>query len=231
MKRAPEPKSLRAALKAAAKTMKTPASKQAAPKQTGAPHDTDDALLWRHIASGVKPLQERAKKRLPIVPTSPALATSSTATSAEKPRLGAVGIGHNAPARPTLTVAPALEPGIAAGIDRATFQKLRSGQMPIDGTLDLHGMTQAEAHDALIRYIGNSYRAGRRCLIVITGKGRRSEVQHENFPSRSRGVLQRVVPEWLNQLDLRPMVLAIAHAQPKHGGTGALYVLLRRKRG
>lgn len=198
------------------------------------PAEPDDAALWRHITSNIKPLKSRAKKRVPIAPAPERPAAEPA--RAEKPRLASVSIGGNAPERPAVTVTPSLEPGVAAGIDRNTFQKFRTGSMAIDGTLDLHGMTQAEAHDSLIRYIGASYRMGRRCLIVITGKGLRGGDsdggdRRDLFrPTGGRGILQQAVPKWLNQLDLRPMILAIAHAQPKHGGTGALYVLLRRKR-
>ncbi|MGE4014126.1 MAG: Smr/MutS family protein, partial [Alphaproteobacteria bacterium] len=184
---------------------------------------------WRHITSNIQPLKGRAKKRVPIAPR--VEPPAAAAPVAEKPRLKSISIGGNAPERPAVTVTPALEPGIAAGIDRNTFQKFRSGAMAIDGTLDLHGMTQAEAHEALIRYIGTSYRLGRRCLIVVTGKGLRGGDPDAGFrPPGGRGILQQAVPKWLNALELRPMILAIAHAQPKHGGTGALYVLLRRKR-
>lgn len=227
MKRSPEPKSLRAALKAAAKI--SPPAKtapKAAPKPTISTIAEDDAGLWQHITSNIRPLKGRAKKRIPIAPM---IDPPAPSPRAPEPRLKSVAIGDNVPPRPAVSVTPALEPGIAAGIDRNTFQKFRSGQMSIDGTLDLHGMTQPEAHDALIRYIGASYRMGRRCLIVVTGKGQRS-ADADNFLHGGRGVLQRAVPKWLNQLDLRPMILAIAHAQPKHGGAGALYVLLRRQR-
>ena len=78
-------------------------------------------------------------------------------------------------------------------------------------------MTQAEAHRALVAFIAGSRAAGLRCVLVITGHGR-----------LSGGVLKAAVPRWLDEPDLRRAVLAIAPAQPPHGGAGALYVLLRR---
>jgi DNA-nicking Smr family endonuclease len=103
------------------------------------------------------------------------------------------------------------------GIDRATAERLKRGRMRTEARLDLHGMTQAEAHRALAGFIAGSRAGGRRCLLVITGHGR-----------MSGGVLKAAVPRWLGEPDLRRHVLAIAPAQPEAGGTGALYVLLRR---
>lgn len=106
-----------------------------------------------------------------------------------------------------------------AGVDRATAERLKRGRYPVEARLDLHGMTQAEAHRALIGFIARSRIAGRRCVLVITGHGR-----------MSGGVLKAAVPRWLAEPGLRPDVLAITPAQPSAGGDGALYVLLRRLR-
>ena len=106
-----------------------------------------------------------------------------------------------------------------AGVDRATAERLKRGRYPVEAHLDLHGMTQAEAHRALTGFIGRSRVAGRRCVLVITGHGR-----------ISGGVLKAAVPRWLAEPGLRPDVLAITPAQPCAGGEGALYVLLRRLR-
>ncbi len=92
--------------------------------------------------------------------------------------------------------------------------------MPIDGRLDLHGMTQDAAHRALVSFLGEAQGAAKRCVIVITGKGLGAD--------GSVGVLREAVPRWLNEPELRGRILTFSHAQPKDGGTGALYVLLRR---
>ncbi len=118
---------------------------------------------------------------------------------------------------------PALAPGTIAGVDRATAERLRRGGLVIDGRLDLHGLTQDEAHAALERFLGGSAARGRRCVLVITGKG-----LGDGF---GRGVLRQAVPRWLNEPPNRARILAVMPAQPKHGGAGALYVLLKRKRG
>jgi DNA-nicking Smr family endonuclease len=91
--------------------------------------------------------------------------------------------------------------------------------LPIEGTIDLHGMTQVEAYRSLHHFLAVSQERGRRCILVITGKG-----------SHSEGVLRAAVPHWLNLPASRGLVLAFAYATPAHGGVGALYVLLKRRR-
>ena len=107
-----------------------------------------------------------------------------------------------------------------AGIDRANAERLKRGMHRIEARLDLHGMTQAEAHGALSGFIAVSRAAGRRCVLVITGRG-----LGQNGP----GVLKSSVPRWLEGPELRRHILAIAPAQPHHGGPGATYLLLRRR--
>jgi DNA-nicking Smr family endonuclease len=106
-----------------------------------------------------------------------------------------------------------------AGIDRANAERLKRGLHRIEARLDLHGMTQAEAHGALSGFITGSRTAGRRCVLVITGRG-----LGQNGP----GVLKSSVPRWLEEPELRRQILATAPAQPHHGGPGATYLLLRR---
>lgn len=114
-----------------------------------------------------------------------------------------------------------LDPGRSGDVDTRTLDRLRRGQLRPEGRLDLHGMTQAQAHGALDGFIPRAREAGKRCVIVITGKG---------SVSAGGGVLRNAVPGWLNAPSLRPLVLAFAEAVPRDGGAGALYVLLRRKR-
>jgi DNA-nicking Smr family endonuclease len=119
------------------------------------------------------------------------------------------------------------EVGETAGVDRRTANRLRRGQLPIDGELDLHGFKQAQAHQTLDRFIGKAAREGRRCLLVITGKGARAGVEKG---WRGAGVLREAVPGWLNDPANRDRILSFCHAQPRDGGDGALYVLLKRRR-
>ena len=98
---------------------------------------------------------------------------------------------------------------------------MKRGRMQVEARLDLHGLTQAEAHRALDTFVAASYEIGRRCVLIITGKGQGKQ---------EGGVLRGKVPQWLNQAPNRGRVLAFDYAQQRDGGTGALYVMLRRKR-
>jgi DNA-nicking Smr family endonuclease len=118
------------------------------------------------------------------------------------------------------------------GLDRRSSEKLRKGRMTIDGRVDLHGLTQKEAHARLRSFLGSAHRQGKRCVLVITGKGSSPE-KSDDAPFMGggrRGVLREEVPKWLALPDLRRLVLDTRTAQDKHGGSGALYVLLRRQR-
>src|SRR5882724_7196303 len=121
------------------------------------------------------------------------------------------------PAPPPSAAVPDISHGRAAGIDRRSAERLSRGRLPIEGRLDLHGMTQAAAVDRLAQFIARSEAAGKRCVLVITGKG-----------LASGGVLRDQVPRWLNLPPNRARVLAFDYARQQHGGSGALYVLLKR---
>lgn len=108
-----------------------------------------------------------------------------------------------------------------AGLDRRTATRLRRGQIPIDSRLDLHGLTQKEAHASLVTTLTAAQVRGERCVLVITGKGLSKE---------GGGILKTMLPQWLGEPTIRPLVLGKAVARRQHGGTGALYVLLRRLR-
>ena len=179
-----------------------------------APTGGDDAGLWDHITRDVAPLQGRRQPP----PKPPPAPKKAVAPAARKP---AAKPTPAAPPLPKRAELPPLAPGASAGLDKRTAQRLKRGQLAIDGRLDLHGMTQAEAHGALSAYLERAQGAARRCILVITGKGRVSE---------NGGVLRTMVPRWLNAPANRARVLAITPAQPKDGGAGALYVLLRRLR-
>ena len=164
----------------------------------------DDAGLWRRAMRDVAPLRAR-----------------SVDLDRGRPARNAAGTAAvpAAPARPSPPPQSQPLPPLdrSAGVDRATAERLKRGRYPVEAHLDLHGMTQAEAHRALSGFVGGSRRAGRRCVLVITGHGR-----------MSGGVLKQAVPRWLGEPELRPHILAIAPAQPRSGGSGALCVLLRR---
>ncbi len=136
--------------------------------------------------------------------------------------------GAAAPARAKATP-PAATSEPWAQMDRRNLQRLRKGRMRIEARLDLHGMTLAQAHPALSRFVQDSHRAGRRLLLVITGKGR-GPVETGFVMGLERGVLRRQVPAWLARPPLSACVLRVEPAARRHGGEGAFYVYLKRRR-
>jgi DNA-nicking Smr family endonuclease len=108
-----------------------------------------------------------------------------------------------------------------SSVDRRTAERLKRGQIAIESQLDLHGLTQEEALAALDDFLWQAWAAGQRCVLVITGKGTARE---------GGGVLRTLIPNWLAEGSHQDRVLAVEIAQPRHGGDGALYVLLRRQR-
>ncbi|WP_341799017.1 Smr/MutS family protein [Rhodovulum adriaticum] len=113
-------------------------------------------------------------------------------------------------------------------MDRRAYTRLKGGKLKPEARIDLHGMTLAQAHPALTRFILSSQGQGRRLVLVITGKGRSGD-DDGPIPER-RGVLRRQVPHWLTQAPLSAAVLQTAPAHRRHGGEGALYVYLRKPR-
>ena len=184
---------------------------------TRVPARPADGDLWRRVAGSVRPLPRDRGRPAPALTEPPgSAATATDPPSRQEPRRSPDPRGP--------TIIPPVPPqdlshGSAAGLDKRSLARLRRGMLPIEGTIDLHGMTQAEAHSALHAFIVGSHQRGRRCVLVITGKG-----------SRSEGVLRNAVPHWLNLPATRSLVLAFTYATPVHGGAGALYVLLKRQR-
>lgn len=158
-----------------------------------------DQAIWADAMRDVMPLRGRPPLPLPVPPP-----------------LEPAHIGDGPP-----EPVDAVPIGRFAGVDRANAERLKRGLRRIEARLDLHGRTQAEAHDELIDFVEASYRSGHRCVLVITGRG---------LGPGGPGVLKSAVPRWLAEAGLRRRILAVSAAQPRHGGAGALYLLLRRQR-
>tara|TARA_R110001599_G_scaffold36268_2_gene113945 strand:+ start:42 stop:716 length:675 start_codon:yes stop_codon:yes gene_type:complete len=208
-----------------------------------------DRDLWDHVARNIEPLTSNRfveggddtnmvppAARKPTIMVTPAEVTKPTPSrnmSAEvmakamadwSNALVSGDTGTNAPTPSRRENVP--------GLDRRSAERLRKGKMEIDGKLDLHGLTRAEAHRRLRSFITAAQIQGKRCVLVITGKGS-SKQKTEDAPfmaPEKTGILREAVPKWLGAPDLRHLVIDIRAAQPKHGGSGALYVLLRRSR-
>lgn len=173
----------------------------------------DEVRVWRAVTSGVTPLAGRAAEDDDEI--------EAEIAPPEPPPAPAPAIALHRPSVPPVAkVLPGLSHGTTPGLDKRSAERMKKGEMEIDGRLDLHGMTQDTAHGALIAFVGRAYDSGRRCLLVITGKGNRE----------GTGVLRFNVPRWLNQSPCRERILGFSHARPQHGGEGALYVLIKRRR-
>ncbi len=114
-------------------------------------------------------------------------------------------------------------------LDHQTLKRLKRGNIPIEGKIDLHGMNQPQARKKLIEFILHAHNTKKRCVLVITGKGNTGRVSN-NWLDQKPGILKRKVPDWLYEAELNSIVLKAVQAQPKDGGSGALYVYLRRMR-
>ena len=162
--------------------------------------------LWAHVAASVKPLPGR---KIPVV-------------KAQTMSMAQALLESLAPSQTKATTTAALKPLVP--IERRLRQRVARGQIGIDGVLDLHGMRQDEAHRALIHFLQRKHHEGAMLVIVITGKGLSKSGESE------RGVLKRLVPHWLADAGLRRLIIGFEDAALNHGGTGALYVRIRRNR-
>lgn len=107
-------------------------------------------------------------------------------------------------------------------LDKRSFEKLRKGRIHLDDYYDFHGISLIEAKFKLNQLIDMWYENGKRCVLLITGKGKRSPKENET--------IRQNIGHWLNEYEIRPKILAFTKAQPKDGGEGAFYILLRRKK-
>lgn len=192
----------------------------------GAPPDQpndDDLALWRHVTRDARPLAKRPAPSKRETAAPPEAAPSVPPAARPKPAANTKGAS---PAPPPSPKAPDLVKGAVVGLDKRTAGRLKRGKLPVEGRLDLHGLSQSEAERALSSFLARSQERGHRCVLVITGKG--GERRSEDF--ERTGVLRRMVPLWLNAPANRPRILAFDEARAPHGGAGALYVLLKRPR-
>jgi DNA-nicking Smr family endonuclease len=115
---------------------------------------------------------------------------------------------------------------ITHGLDRELCAQLKQGKRRVEATLDLHGMTQVQAYSALIDFMDMCWNAQKRCVLVITGKGMKTSPRRP--PEATRGILREKVPHWLQSVPFSNRILSMSQSLQKDGGTGALYIVLRR---
>ena len=157
---------------------------------------SEERALWRETMRGVTPLHPEPPEDM-VAPPPARESKARRVPSSTKPAL---------PVHASKTI---------DALDRRTAARLKRGTLPIEARLDLHGMTQAEAHRALTRFLARAQKRGSRAVLVITGKS---------------GVLHGAVPRWLDEAANRARIFAIRRAHAQHGGEGALYLMLRRVR-
>jgi len=176
----------------------------------------EDRALWDEIAKSIRPLPGRRTK----IGSEPEALTVEDQTSkgAEKRKRPVVA---SPPIKRRDPPAPPLAP-----IDRKLRTKLSRGSAEIDAKLDLHGHTQAQAKSRLLRFLETAQTREHALVLVITGKGKRSDDSWSN----EGGVLKRQVPLWLALPEFRALVIGFEEAGIRHGGAGALYIRVRRRR-
>ncbi|WMS44328.1 Smr/MutS family protein [Acuticoccus sp. MNP-M23] len=182
---------------------------------TRRPLKPGDRALWERVARTVTPLKterQLAPKTPPAMPLKPPEA-SPAPPKMPAPASPAVQNAGKPPA-------PRVSDRTIGDLDRKERRRLARGAAAIEARIDLHGMTQDEAHAALNRFVMSSQASGRRVVLVITGKGRGGE---------GAGILRRAVPHWLTGRELGRLVVGYGPASALHGGDGALYVRLRSK--
>jgi DNA-nicking Smr family endonuclease len=164
----------------------------------------EERVLWSAITKSIAPLRDSDTPE--AVETAEYIAPEIDIPSAKKARLAE----------------PAGKQPPLAALGRRMRTRVARGKEAIDGRLDLHGLTQREAHAALLRFLRAATARDARLVIVITGKGGRGESE--------RGILKRQVPLWLSLPEFRAMIIGFEQAHVAHGGEGALYIRVRRTR-
>lgn len=186
----------------------------------------EEEELWRAVARTARPLHDHPIFHKPTEPAAPEPPVLIHA----KPRLSPFLLGEKSRKPERHDLAPSLSDLLTAAplqMDARTHGKMTRGKLVPEARIDLHGMTLAEAHPELIRFILNAQGAGLRLVLVITGKGKRRD-DLGPIPQRM-GALRHQVPQWLRLPPLGPAVLQVTEAHLKHGGSGACYVYLRRR--
>ncbi len=164
----------------------------------------EEKKLWKHATSDVKNrdaeldefLHEAAKVRIRITPMEEIFPAKK--------------LGEKA--------ARELVAGKVNAMDGGSFRKLFQGRQKIEARLDLHGMWLNEAQIAVRDFVELAQNSGKRCVLVITGKG----------GITGQGKIKAEFPKWLNDADIRRFILSFTPARPEHGGAGAFYVYLRK---
>lgn len=178
---------------------------------------------WRRIKATVKPLKGRARKdrvRPPLAAAPATSASGAVAPPASDPVKPPAKVGRPAPAPPPPQV-PAKPRGIASTLDGTWDRRIRTGRLEPDLVVDLHGHSLASAHTHLARALDRAAGQRARVILLIAGKQRGPD-------EAPRGAIRRELETWLAHSGHARRIAAVRNAHPRHGGAGALYLVLRK---
>lgn len=187
----------------------------------------DEKALWESVAKRAEPLSKPPAKMVRPPSRKP---DPQPAVAAPRP-IPKFKVGQAVDHKSDHDLLPSLSQQMKAApvhMDRKAYGRLKRGKLKPDARIDLHGMTLAQAHPALMGFILRSAGAGHRLVLVITGKGKNRDDTNP-IPTRL-GVLRHQVPQWLRMGPLAGIVMQVTPAHIRHGGEGAYYVYLRRAR-
>jgi DNA-nicking Smr family endonuclease len=186
---------------------------------------SDDKEIWTAYAKGVKRTKSATGKSMrhsgesrDIDTLSARKSRQNSASHARPAKISTASVSGDSVWIPAFA---GMTPTIA--FTRKTERAMRDGSLPLDAKLDLHGMTQSQAFAMLEKFMVAQVKKGNRNLLIITGKGSAGQAS-------DRGVLRSSLPQWLENLSVATHILSLRQAAPKHGGTGAFYVILKRRR-
>lgn len=204
-------------------------NKEKAPSSPGGRSPTrSERELWERYSTGgqMPPPEKKPAPQKKI--DSPQMRASPRAAAPVK--LDALEIGSKAPTRAGVQLPDEKSviqlPGYQ--LDGKIRRRLTSGKIEPEGKLDLHGMNRKEAEKAVASFVLSSFRSGRRLILIVTGKGREKN-DTGPIPQRT-GILRRSLQTWLDAPPLAEIVQFVSFAHDAHGGSGAFYVYLRRKK-
>lgn len=195
----------------------------------------EDLALWHHTMRTVVPLK-KAKARVPEVGAPDEAKSKPNGAPLQAPSTTSERQRHQPKATKPLASprgTPPKAPPPLVPIERRKARRIARGHVEIDARLDLHGLRQVDAERRLRTFLVRARAEGLRTVLIITGKGgaRDGEDSFASSDRNERGVLRRSVPLWLEAPELRDCVAGIAPAHVRHGGSGALYIHLRKLRG
>lgn len=177
----------------------------------GSPLSNEDRILWNRVARSTRPLAGKTVEEMVETPE-----------EVFEPMLKSLDHARGDAGAPPKPRSESTRQRQMQGLDGPTRDKLAKGRLPIEARIDLHGMTQGEAHALLLSFLRRAHMLGVRHVLVITGKG---------SSLGSDGVLRKAVPDWFATPAFRSLVGGFESAARGHGGAGALYVRLRRPTG